>query len=150
MRLLGLSVEAVADEEIRGWLGRIQHDLFSLGASLATPGSEDGTARPATPPLPEGRIEQMEDWIDGATGETPELQSFILPGGTRGAACSASCSDRLPSGGTGRGEAESGSRILHPVVLKYLNRLSDLLFALARLENWRQGVPDVPWEKEED
>ncbi|MCJ7629889.1 MAG: ATP:cob(I)alamin adenosyltransferase [Longimicrobiales bacterium] len=44
---LGLSVEALADEEIRGWVRRVQQDLFSLGASLATPGAEDGSARPA-------------------------------------------------------------------------------------------------------
>ncbi len=146
---LGLCVEAVVDAGIRGWLGQIQNDLFNLGASLATPGSEDGSARPTTPPLPEGRVGQMEDWIDAVTDEVPTLRSFILPGGTRGAASlhlARTVCRRAERSLVRLGELEA----YHPVVLKYLNRLSDLLFVLARLENWKQGVGDVPWEKEVD
>ena len=145
--VLGLSVEAVRDEELRGWLGRIQQDLFSLGASLATPGADTGTARPVTPPLPASRVEEMEGWIDEAMGETPELKSFILPGGTPGAAA-------LHMARTICRRAErdvvrlAGEESVDAFILTYLNRLSDLLFALARLENHRAGVPDVLWEKE--
>jgi cob(I)alamin adenosyltransferase len=143
---LGMAVSAVADEEIRHRLSRIQNDLFSLGSSLATPGAEDGSARPATPPLPAGRIREMEDWIDAASDETPPLRSFILPGGTVGAAAlhlaRTICrrAERAVVRLTLQAEAD-------PVVLTYLNRLSDLLFALARLENHRAGVPDMLWEK---
>jgi cob(I)alamin adenosyltransferase len=147
---LGLSVAVLTDEEIRGWLGRIQQDLFSLGASLATPGAGNGTARPATPPLPVQRIQQMEGWIDLATDETPELSSFILPGGTRGAASlhlARTICRRAERAVVRSNQQEEAS---DPVVVKYLNRLSDLLFALARLENCREGVPDVIWEKEGD
>jgi len=147
---VGLSVAVLADEEIRGWLGRIQQDLFSLGASLATPGAENGTARPATPPLPVHRIQQMEGWIDLATDETPELSSFILPGGTRGAASlhlARTICRRAERAVVRSNQQEEAS---DPVVVKYLNRLSDLLFALARLENCREGVPDVIWEKDGD
>ena len=145
---LGLSVEAIADEEIREWLGRIQQDLFSVGASLATPGAEDGSARAAIPPLPVRRIQEMEGWIDLATEEAPGLRSFILPGGTRGAA-----SLHLARTICRRAE-RAVVRLNHeetsdPNVVKYLNRLSDLLFALARLENCREGVPDVFWDKPE-
>jgi cob(I)alamin adenosyltransferase len=146
---LGLSVEALADGEIRGWVRRVQQDLFSLGASLATPGAEDGTARPETPALPLRRIQQMEEWIDLATGETPDLRNFILPGGTRGAVCLhlARTICRRAERAVVRLNQEEAS---DPAVVKYLNRLSDLLFALARLENCREGVPDVLWDQEAD
>jgi len=144
---LGLCVEAVSDEEIQDWLRRIQGDLFSLGAALATPGPEDGTARLATPHIPVERIQQMEDWIDLATEEPPELRNFILPGGTRGAA-----SLHLARTICRRAERAAVRLIQEeasdPGVVRYLNRLSDLLFALARLENWRSGVPDVIWDRE--
>ncbi len=147
---LGLTVEALADQEIRGWLGRIQQDLFSLGASLATPGAEDEAARSAVPALPVKRIQQMEGWIDLATEETPELGSFILPGGTRGAASlhfARTICRRAERAVVRLNQQEEAS---DPVVVKYLNRLSDLLFALARLENCREGVPDVVWDKDGD
>jgi cob(I)alamin adenosyltransferase len=146
---LGLSVAAVSDGEIRKWLGPIQHDLFSIGASLARPGGEGSTPRPTTPPLPAERIRQMEAWIDLATEETPELRSFILPGGTPGAAYLhlARTICRRAERAVVRLNQEEAS---DPEVVKYLNRLSDLLFALARLENCRAGVPDVLWKKEGD
>ena len=146
---LGMSVEAVADEEIRRWLVQIQSDLFSLGASLATPGSEDGSAAPTIPPLPEARVEEMEGWIDLSSEETPELRAFILPGGSRGAASlhfARTVCRRAERFVVNLGRAEP----IHPVVIRYLNRLSDLLFALARLENARQGLQDVRWEKGSD
>jgi cob(I)alamin adenosyltransferase len=143
---LGVARAVVADEEIRTRLSRIQNDLFSLGASLATPGAEDGSARPSTPPLPTARVQEMEGWIDAASGETPPLRNFILPGGSEGAAT-------LHLARTICRRAEravvrlSLREAADPVVLQYLNRLSDLLFALARLENHRAGVPDVVWNK---
>lgn len=144
---LGVAVAAVADEEIRGRLRSIQHDLFSLGASLATPVAEDGSARPATPPLPAARVEEMEAWIDAASDETPPLRNFILPGGTGGATA-------LHLARTVCRRAERAvvrlalQEAADPVVVRYLNRLSDLLFALSRLENHRAGVTDTVWVKE--
>ncbi len=145
---LGMSVESVGEAQIRDWLIQIQDDLFKLGALLATPGAEAGTARPIIPPLPEGRIQQMEEWIDRSMEEAPELRNFILPGGTRGAASlhfSRTVCRRAERAVVRLNETEATD----PGVIKYLNRLSDLLFALARLENWRQGVPDVLWKTEE-
>lgn len=145
---LGASVEAVSDTDTQGRLGRVQKDLFSLGASLARPGAEDGSAKAATPPLPEDRIDEMERWIDEATASVPELRSFILPGGTRGAAL-------LHLARTVCRRAERAvvrldlDQNVDRVVLKYLNRLSDLLFVWARLENHRAGVADVLWEGDE-
>jgi cob(I)alamin adenosyltransferase len=144
---LGLAVLSVSDEEIVERLKRVQQDLFTIGSSLATPGAEDGTARVQIPAVPPERVQEMEAWIDASDGETPELRAFILPGGTEGAAA-------LHLARTVCRRAErtvvrlaSGDSI-EPVVLRYLNRLSDLLFSLARLENHRAGVPDVPWQKD--
>ena len=145
--VLGLTIEAVADEGLRVLLAGIQHDLFSLGASLATPGSEDGTARPELPPLPEDRIQEMEGWIDGATAEVPELRTFILPGGSKGATAlhfARTVCRRAERAAVALNSADA----CHPLVLIYLNRLSDLLFTMARLENHRQGVSDLPWQKD--
>ena len=145
---LGLCMESVVDAEIRGWLCGIQQDLFSLGASLATPGSENGTARPATPPLPGERVGEIEAWIDKASEEIPPLRAFILPGGTSGAASLhfARTVCRRAERAVVRLKVAEGA---HPVVLEYLNRLSDLLFSVARLENHRRGVEDVLWRKEQ-
>jgi len=147
--ILGVCAEATPDEEIRDVLRRIQNDLFRLGASLATRGAEDGSARPELPPLPTERVAEMEEWIDRATEEAPKLRNFILPGGTRGAAF-------LHLGRTICRRAERAVVRLNqeedsdPGVLTYLNRLSDLLFALARLENSREGITDVIWTRDEE
>jgi cob(I)alamin adenosyltransferase len=145
---LGVCLDAVEDLEIRDWLERIQQDLFRLGAVLATPGAEDGPSRPAVPEIPEGRIREMEAFMDGVEEELPELKAFILPGGSPGAS-------QMHVGRTVCRRAERAVVRLtqvddcHPVAVSYLNRLSDLLFTLARLENHRNGVPDVPWEKDQ-
>ena len=143
---LGQCVEAVTDPEIRSWLGRVQKDLFHLGASLATPGAEEGSARPSLPSLPVERIGEMEGWIDLATEEAPELRRFILPGGTRGAAAL-----HLARTICRRAErsvvrlADVPDEPVSPEAVIYLNRLSDLLFVLARSANSHAGVGDVPW-----
>jgi len=144
---LGLVGSTVEDEGIRGKVERVQQDLFTLGSSLATPGSEDGSAKVVIPPLPLRRIEEMEDWIDAAGEETPPLTNFILPGGSQGAASlhlARTVCRRVERGVVRLASVES----IDPVVLRYLNRLSDLLFALARLENHRGGVPDTLWQKD--
>jgi cob(I)alamin adenosyltransferase len=144
---LGMAVAVVADGEIGTHLNLVQQDLFNLGSSLATPGAENGTARPTTPPLPLERIVEMEGWIDEATGEMPPLKAFILPGGSQGAAALhlARTVCRRAERAVVRLSHEEG---VDPGVLRYLNRLSDLLFAYARLENHRGDIPDVLWQKD--
>lgn len=143
---IGWAVTQVVDAEIRARLALLQHDLFTLGAELATPPSGDGRKRPEVPLIPAGRIGEMEAWMDLADAELPELRAFVLPGGSPGAAA-------LHVSRTICRRAER--TVVHlattdPVdgtVITYLNRLSDLLFTLARLENDRHGVGDVEWEK---
>jgi len=144
---LGMAVSVLGDGEISSNVGLVQQDLFGLGASLATPSAEDGSVRAKASLLPLHRIEVMEGWIDGATRETEELKNFILPGGTAGAAAL-----HLARTICRRAEREvvrlGVEEAVDPGIVRYLNRLSDLLFALARLENHRAGVADVLWKKD--
>ena len=145
---LGVGREAVADQEIKAFLGELQQDLFRLGAVLATPDVGSPAAGFRLPPFPEERVGQMERWIDESSAETPELRGFILPGGTPGAGflhLARTVCRRAERAVVRLNETEA----VAPLLVRYLNRLSDLLFSLARLENWRQGVPDILWDKGE-
>lgn len=123
-------------------LAKIQSDLFTLGAELAiTPGKESSLKMRL---LDLGDAERLEHAIDAATALAPPLRSFVLPGGTAQAAA-------LHSARTIARRAERAvlaiddSPVRSDVVI-YLNRLSDLLFALARAANATKGVADTPWE----
>ena len=143
---LGWSIAVVSDASIRERLSRIQHDLFAIGADLARPAPE-GRPRPEVPDLPLQRIREMEAWMDDADGELEPLRDFILPGGTPGAAAlhlSRTVCRRAERDVVGLAEGEP----VDPGVVRYLNRLSDLLFVLARVENARAGTPDVVWRKD--
>lgn len=138
-------LEAQGETEMVEGLRQIQVDLFTVGANLATPAPEDGGRESDhIPTLPEGRIAWMEQWIDRAETELEPLKSFILPGGTAAAAAL-----HLARTVCRRAERKTVSLSYEAHVreefVRYLNRLSDLLFTLARLANRRAGVPDVPW-----
>ena len=144
---VGLALTSLADTEVRRGLLLIQNDLFALGANLATPERDGSRPQPQTPDVPLTRVETMEQWIDQATEELPELRQFVLPGGTEAAAllhvCRSVCR-RAERAVVALGRAET----LDVGIVPYLNRLSDLLFVWARLENHRAGHADVPWSKE--
>lgn len=144
---MGWAVAQVVDSEIRQRLALLQHDLFTLGAELATPPAREGRTRPEVPPLPEDRVGEMERWMDAADSELPGLRAFVLPGGSPGGAalhvartvCRRAERAVVALAATGEVDVD---------VVTYLNRLSDLLFTLARLENHRHGNGDVEWEKQ--
>lgn len=147
--VLGVALPLLHDVSSRRRLERVQHDLFALGSHLATPAAEPGRRSPHLPALPEARVAAMEAWMDESEEALPALKQFILPGGSQGAAA-------LHLGRTVCRRAERSvvalaqSEAVDPFVGVYLNRLSDLLFMLARLENFRSGIPDTPWEPEAD
>ena len=119
----------------------------AIRIELASPPPTDGRRRPDTPSLPVARISEMESWMDEADGELPELRAFVLPGGTRGAAAlhlSRTVCRRAERSVVRLAEAEP----LNEELVRYLNRLSDLLFTFARLENHRSNTPDVEWKVE--
>lgn len=125
-------------------LARIQNDLFDLGSDLATPGSDEGRAYKALR-ITARQTAWLESQIDTFNSTLAPLTSFILPGGTvlsaqlHMARTIARRAERLVVG-LRREEPEVSEE-----VVRYLNRLSDLLFVLARLANG-QGTKDVLWE----
>ena len=123
-------------------LEHLQHQMFSLGAELAAP----DPAAQVMEPLGENTAKLIEQWIDEIEEQLPALKAFILPAGSPGAANLhlARCVCR-------RAEREiallSESFEVRPAVLKYVNRISDLLFVMARKANQDAGVADVEWKK---
>lgn len=140
---VGAAAAANDEADVASLLSRIQSTLFDVGASLATPEAEH-RVKANVPQVSDEDVAELEAHIDRFEGELEPLKSFVLPGGTAAAAAfhvaRAVCR-----------RAERRTVSLHaaePVelaVLRYLNRLSDLLFTLARLANARAGCPDVPW-----
>ncbi len=124
-------------------LEQIQADLFRLGAELATP--PDGPGQVPGSPVSEDDVRRLEGWIDARDAECEPLRTFILPGGARTAAA-------LHHARTVARRAErrivtlGATTPVRGEVLRYVNRLSDLLFAMARAENTRQCVEETPWK----
>ena len=118
-------------------LGRIQNELFDLGADLATPEGVDGALRI----LPD-QVERLEREIDRMNEDLEPLKSFILPGGACGSA-----ELHLARAVTRRAEraAVAAAASFSPVALAYLNRLSDHLFVLARWAARNEGG-DILWQ----
>lgn len=143
--VLGVARATVLPAELDVILAGVQHALFSIGAELATPHPEvnhmkwDGSES----------IEKLESAIDGLEGTLTPLKNFILPGGTSQAA-----SLHLARTTCRRAEREIVGLMREPAVsdlseiVVYLNRLSDLLFVMARAANARLGVADVLWHSE--
>jgi cob(I)alamin adenosyltransferase len=141
---IGLAAVAVSDSaDLRAELREIQNDLFVIGSHLATP--EPGKAA-ALPTLEDTAVSRLEMEIDTAELDLPPLREFILPGGTEAAA-------RLHLARTICRRAErllvelALDRPVAPVLITYLNRLSDWLFVHARWVNCKSGVADIPWVK---
>ena len=134
---------AEPDVDVRAVLLRVQNELFDVGADLCTPVVAD----PAVPPLrvEPGYVERLETDIDRFNADLPKLRSFVLPGGTSGSAHLhvSRTVVRRAERATWTALAEHAES-MNPLTATYLNRLSDLLFVLARYANRAQG--DVLWK----
>ncbi len=137
---LGVALAAGVSEPMRPLLARVQNELFDVGADLSTPVvPNDARLRVA-----QSQVDALEEACDEWNADLPELKSFVLPGGTRLAA-------RLHVARTVCRRAERDA--LHaaqvvdvdPLTLVYLNRLSDLLFILARAANASAGAAEPLW-----
>jgi cob(I)alamin adenosyltransferase len=138
---LGWCAVAVNVEPLASQLAQIQSDLFTLGSHLAV--AEGTGADKNLPPLDDAIVSRLEMEIDAADGQLPELRNFILPGGSEPAA-------RLHLARTVCRRAERamvslGQDAFEPELLVYVNRLSDLLFVMARAANRRAGSPEIEW-----
>ena len=162
---LGVARAALSpDSDLDPLLARVQGELFDLGAELATPPARRETRLAARIPLAtDERTAALEAEIDCREAELEPLKTFILPGGAPAAAAlhvaRATCrraerrvitlarTDRAERDEGGPTSASDGGAAasVRPEALRYLNRLSDLLFVLARYANHRAGVADTPW-----
>jgi cob(I)alamin adenosyltransferase len=138
---LGVVRAHAGDAEIDEVLASIQRDLFAVGAQLADP-AERISARVTKAVVDDGHVQRLEGLIDRFDGEVPPLTRFILPGGTPAAAS-------LQVARTVCRRAERRIVSLTPpadgVIVRYVNRLSDLLFVMARVVNHRAGLADTAW-----
>lgn len=135
-------VRASLDGEIGGLLAEIQRDLFTIGAHLADVRREG--KRSTKEDLPEERIAHLEAVIDRYGETLPPLRTFILPGGTREGAL-LHLARTICRRAERRIVALDREERVSPVILAYMNRLSDLLFVLARAVNRQAGVEEIPW-----
>lgn len=143
--ILGLALAFIReDEELRTCLLDVQRDLFVVGAQLADPSARVEAKRGEKASFPEDKVTQLEQWIDQFEEHLPPLRQFILPGGSKGGAT-------LHHARTVCRRAERNVVALSqhvevaPRLIMYMNRLSDLLFVAARLENQRRDRPEIPW-----
>jgi cob(I)alamin adenosyltransferase len=134
---IGVALLAIESNEARLMLGRIQNEMFDLGADLATPAGIDGALR-----IQPDQVARLEREIDAMNEDLDSLKSFILPGGAGGSA-----QLHLARAVARRAEraAVAAAAGFSPDALVYLNRLSDHLFVLARWVAREQGG-DVLWQ----
>lgn len=136
---LGLALAGDLPNELRPWLEQVQNDLFDLGADLSVPLEDDRRERLR---VTAAQVERLEELCDLVNERLEPLKSFILPGGTEASArlhvARAVCrrAERLAV-------ALAAEHGVNPAALSYLNRLSDLLFILARTAN--AGSPEPLW-----
>jgi cob(I)alamin adenosyltransferase len=145
-----------AVDELNAWLGlartpgrltrrleemveRIQRDLFALGARLADPRHKIAE-RVTKAQVHSEDVSRLEGWIDSLDAELPVLRKFILPGGSRQGALL-----HVARTVCRRAERSVVSIGGDPELIIYLNRLSDLLFVMARFENSTAGIPEIEW-----
>jgi cob(I)alamin adenosyltransferase len=141
---LGVALATQPMPRIDEILAPIQQDLFAIGALLATPKLEKMREHLEKARIDEARIAELERAIDGGDDELEPLKAFVMPGGTPKAA--ALHVSRTVCRRAERRVVELAADTEIPqVVIIYLNRLSDLLFTLARVANKRGGSAEVTW-----
>jgi cob(I)alamin adenosyltransferase len=132
------------DPEVQALLDKVQGDLFTLGAELATPVAEEDRLARRQQRLDTSDIETLERAIDRFDALLPPLKHFVLPGGSASAA--ALHTARVICRRAERRTLQAQRSLsIRQELLVYLNRLSDLLFVLARHANQVAGVADIPW-----
>ncbi|HXZ85008.1 MAG TPA: cob(I)yrinic acid a,c-diamide adenosyltransferase [Myxococcota bacterium] len=139
--VVGIARAELAHDDLRMRLETIQSSLFDLGGELATPGAARAKAGPR---VAEADVAELERWIDALEAELQPLRNFILPGGSRAAALlhfARTVCRRAERAVIALAEREE----IDALLIRYLNRLSDLLFVMARVENRRAGVAEPQW-----
>lgn len=133
----GLVLAAELPADIRACLTRIQHELFEIGAELSLPGYRKITSEHVT--LLERDLDQLNERL-------PPLEEFVLPGGSR-AAATCHLARTICRRAERRAWAATEVATLNPELLRYLNRLSDLLFVMARVLARQNGGQETLWQR---
>ncbi len=137
-----LGAEVVLDE-IDAQLGRIQQELFDLGAELATPGAAQGEGKLR---VEDRHVERLEKELDAWNDPLPPLTSFVLPGGGPvGASCHVARTVCRRAERRAVELSDTEHEQVRPEAIRYLNRLSDYLFVLGRAVAHRLGDPETMW-----
>src|SRR5210317_1089807 len=132
---LGLVLCADLPDEVRACLTRAQHELFDLGGELCMPG---------TTLIPDNYVEGLEQALDGFNDDLPPLKDFILPGGSE-AAARCHMARTIARRAERRVISLAHNETVNEATIRYLNRLSDLLFVIARVLARREGGTEVIW-----
>ena len=140
--VVGLARAAGLPDDLDEMIAAVQRDLFAVGARLADPRARIA-ARVTKARIGEADVERLEAWIDRVDGALPPLRAFVLPGGSPAGA--ALHQARAVCRRAERRIVGLGVESVEPALLRYVNRLSDLLFALARAANHRAGVAEIEW-----
>ena len=139
---LGLARASLNDSQLSGMVEHIQRDLFALGARLADPAHKIAD-RVTKANVSDGDAARLEQWIDTLEADLPPLRRFILAGGSpAGAAFHVA---RTVCRRAERSIVSLGPQSVDQELLIYVNRLSDLLFVMARAANTRAGSPEIEW-----
>jgi cob(I)alamin adenosyltransferase len=139
---LGAACAQGVDADLAASVELIQRDLFALGARLADPSSRIA-ARVSKATITPADVERLERLIDALEAGLPPLRRFILPGGSRAGALLHLA--RTVCRRAERRVVGLGPGAVEPILIVYLNRLSDLLFVMARTVNHRGAVPEAEW-----
>jgi cob(I)alamin adenosyltransferase len=137
--LIGMALAADVGDDRRATLERIQNELFDLGADLSVPFDAGGRLR-----IEQAAVDRLEADCDRFNADLEQLKSFVLPGGAE-AAARLQVARAVCRRAEREGLAASERVEINPLALVYLNRLSDLLFVLARAVNAAVGAPEPLW-----
>jgi cob(I)alamin adenosyltransferase len=141
---LGVACAQLVADDVAECLHRLQSELFDLGADLATPSTVTTSTKPI-PRIREAQTARLEEWIDRYDADLPPLTRFILPSGSFAGATlhfARTVCRRAERRVVTLGHTDE----INTETIRYLNRLSDLLFVLARVVNQRAQMPEVSWE----
>jgi cob(I)alamin adenosyltransferase len=139
---LGLVRAGADDDQLKDMIEQIQRDLFAVGSRLSDPVGKV-TNRVEKTSVGATEVERLEGWIDLLETEVPPLRRFILAGGSLdGASLHVA---RTVCRRAERAIVGLGADQVEPDILEYVNRLSDLLFVMARAANHRHGAPETEW-----
>ena len=141
---IGWLIVQLSDMHQRELLREIQDRLFTIGSSLACDPKKEIAMQ--IPDLHESDIQLLEKEIDSMNGELPEMKSFILPGGSNTVSIAHICRTICRRAERIIVELNGSEPLNQPLIVKYLNRLSDFLFVLARYIGHSNGVEEVKWK----